>query len=398
VLYLIRFSIFLIYHHPWFILGGILIGGGAGLYFGGMTVAMLIEGVAWGIVIGGILENLKDIIAIISDLSSFIYSAYKNLRILFSRDPNEKVGPTGVLTNRYIRLNAPLVYTIYFENLANATIGAQIVNITDQLPKELNWTTFRLLNLKISNRTLDIPTNLQNYSYVMDLRPEINVTVEIQIRFNKITGFLSCNYKALDPISKELDRDGFLPPNKFPPTGEGAITFLVWPNSNLTTGTWINNSANITFDTNEIILTNTWSNLVDNDAPNSTLSVKSSALFANKLTITVSGEDLGAGIMYYDLYKRVKGESNYTFLMRTNLTQISIDCEFGKTYQFLVIATDWVGFVEQKSSEFDVEKQIRLEIKHIAIWTGLLGGMISIVIIPTIYLIRKRKLKTNPSV
>ena len=102
--------------------------------------------------------------------------------ILTSWDPNEKVGPDGILPGLdYVAPDAKLSYTIYFENdPVLATAPAQVVNITDPLDADLDLSTFELTELAFGSHVITLPSGLNYYTTTVDLQPEgTDLLVEI---------------------------------------------------------------------------------------------------------------------------------------------------------------------------------------------------------------------------
>ncbi len=193
-----------------------------------------------------------------------------------SFDPNEKHSSSGygdVETQRYILTGDTLEYAIFFENLPTAAAPAQEVIIHDQLPPEVDLSTFRLKEVGWAD--VLHPVGLQTYIYeghvfVSDYRPEVNALYRVDIFFSLDVLTRECQWvlRTINPETEDYPEDplaGFLPPN-VPETGigEGHISFTVRAKEEVPDGTPIENEATITFDTNEPIVTNTVFNLVGN--------------------------------------------------------------------------------------------------------------------------------------
>ncbi len=88
--------------------------------------------------------------------------------------------------------------------------------------------------------------------------------------FDIDTGVVSWIFRSLDPTTNQPTSNptaGFLPPDRNPPEGDGAVVFFVRPNDGLATNTRLANTASIVFDTNTAIDTPEWVNLVDRSSP-----------------------------------------------------------------------------------------------------------------------------------
>lgn len=196
-----------------------------------------------------------------------------SIPVWYSIDPNEKTGAKGTGADHFISGNAPLRYTIFFENMNTATAPAQQVAIEDYLDMaHLNFPTFNLETVAFGSHAINIPSGQSSFTQTVDLRPDNNLLLKIEINLDKNTGLLAWHFKSLDPLTGELPEDplaGFLPPNVNPPEGQGSVMFSVMLKNNVPSGTAITNNADIVFDYNDPIRTNDWVNVVDKGAPQS---------------------------------------------------------------------------------------------------------------------------------
>ena len=185
-------------------------------------------------------------------------------------DPNEKVGPQGFGTARWIDGEETLGYTVYFENVAAATAPAQQVAITDTLDSDLDWSSLVVTEVAFGDRVWPVVDG-QGGAYMVvaiaDYRPAVTKTwqVEIVAGLDYETGVLTFVLTTLDPETGELPEDplaGFLPPNDETGRGEGRVSFSAAPDAGLAVGTQITNQAEIVFDVEAPIWTNLWLNTI----------------------------------------------------------------------------------------------------------------------------------------
>ena len=188
--------------------------------------------------------------------------------VVSSSDPNDISGPQGVGVAKLINDTTPLSYQIRFENLPTATAPAQTVVITDQLdPTKVNLSTFSLGPIGFGSEILTPLAASSSYSAVVDLQPANDLLVEVDAALNLSTGLVTWTFTSLDPSTGQPTTNplaGFLPPDVTPPEGDGSVTFFVQPNSGLTTGTQIADSATIVFDNNAPLSTSQWVNTIAN--------------------------------------------------------------------------------------------------------------------------------------
>jgi uncharacterized repeat protein (TIGR01451 family) len=141
-------------------------------------------------------------------------------------DPNDiLVSPKGYGTEGYILPHQVLTYTVRFENVGN--FAAQNVEIVDELPKELDVNTFKM-----------IATSHEN------LRTEITGNI-VKFIFDGINLLSS---------SEEMNKS------------QGYVTFSIVPLVGLEEGTRIVNKATIQFDLNMPLSTNVLLNTIQSKA------------------------------------------------------------------------------------------------------------------------------------
>jgi hypothetical protein len=78
-------------------------------------------------------------------------------------DPNEKVGPAGWGEERFVPEDYPIHYTVRFENLPEAAAAAWIVDVTDQLSTDFDWTTLALDEIAFGETVLQLPDALTHF-------------------------------------------------------------------------------------------------------------------------------------------------------------------------------------------------------------------------------------------
>ena len=270
-----------------------------------------------------------------------------------SFDPNDKVGSKGANAGQYVSEQEPLRYLISFENLDTATAPAQEVVITDHLnPNLMDLSTLSLGPISFGDKIISPPSGQSNFATDVDLRPENNLLVRIKANFEVATNILTWRLTSIDPATGKLTTDplaGFLPPNtdEKAPQGSGGVLLTVMPKRDLTTGTEIQNSAQIIFDTNEPIDTPVWFNTIDNSLPESNVVLLPETQTTTQFELSWTGSDEGAGIKDYTVYVS-EDEGPYTpWITNTTDTTKTFTGKFGKSYRFYSIARDGVGNTEE---------------------------------------------------
>ena len=265
-----------------------------------------------------------------------------------SNDPNAKTtvgyGPLG-----FIPGEQPLLYTIYFENVASASAPAQRVVVTDQLLTGLDWATVELFAIGFNDRELLMPSGVWHYQTTTFVATDPN-PVRVQADFDPGTGIITWVMESVDPVTGREPADpyaGFLPPNKpeCNHCGEGFVSFLVWPNPGLTSGVQFENRARIVFDINPPIDTPEAVNTIDTTPPSSSVIALAPLTASTDFTVRWEGSDNtgGSGIAYYDVYVSVDGGALVPWFRSTTQTSAIFRGARGHTYGFYSLATDYVG-------------------------------------------------------
>ncbi len=189
---------------------------------------------------------------------------FHHIALVRPQDPNEKVGPDGLGSERLVNVDSALEYTIYFENVITATAPAQEVFITDALNPNLDWNTFQITEITFGEQIISVQEQGGQFyarSTTADYRAGVNKNwwVDINVQLNPVTGQASWIFRTLDSETGQLPDDplaGFLPPNDTTGRGEGHVSFAIRPKADTPAGTVLTNSAEIVFDTNPPIETN----------------------------------------------------------------------------------------------------------------------------------------------
>ncbi len=310
------------------------------------TVEEIVKNIAKGKKAFDGLENVKDCI------KAFLPpNPPKDLPIIPVRamDPNEKYGPTSFDTskNKYITKTSPFNYSIHFENDSAATAAAQAITIVDTLDKSVfNFSTFKLGSVTIGDTIINIPQGVKSYFTEIDLTKIGTYYVcRINAGLNELTGVATWTFETLEPSTFQLTTDalaGVLPPNVQSPKGQASVNFSVETYDTVSLNTAIDNRAQIYFDNNLPITTNTWHNKIDNIKPSSyvhLLPPKSDSVF----TIDWTGFDVPSGLFTYNIYYSINGDPFILLLNNTTNTSFQYHGLIDSTYSFYSIATDKAG-------------------------------------------------------
>ena len=269
---------------------------------------------------------------------------------VLSLDPNEKFGPDGAGALGYLQSGSRLFYSIGYSNRADATAPAQTVDIIDRLDTNVfDPQTVAFGPISFGQKRVVPDPQVKQFLQRVDLRPEVNLFVDVSGAVDLTTGIIEWHFTSIDPVTGKTPQDpttGFLPPNLSPPEGDGLVSFSVLPKGGLPSGTSLTNAATIQFDTNQAINTMTWTNTTDDVPPASTVlplpSVERSQIFE----VAWQGNDSGSGVKEFTILVSENGGPFTVWLADTALTSSLFAGSPGKTYAFVSVARDQVGNVE----------------------------------------------------
>ncbi len=283
-----------------------------------------------------------------------------------SVDPNTKIGPAGVGAANFTRGDAVTEYRVDFENDAHATAPAQRVDLTDQLSRNLDWSTLEFTEVGFGSTLVAVPAGSRYFR--TDVPVTLNGTtfqVEIELQINPNTGLITATLNSLDPATG-LPPDvltGFLPPEDGTGRGVGHVSYVAKPRPGLPTGTVIRNVALIRFDSLEIIGTDQVDDhdptkgtspaksaqaTLDNGAPASSVQALPAVTNAASFPVLWSGQDDagGSGVATYDVYVSDNGGPFTRWQAGTSQTQATYAGVVGHTYGFYSVTTDYVGLTQ----------------------------------------------------
>ncbi|HUH73676.1 MAG TPA: T9SS type A sorting domain-containing protein, partial [Chitinophagales bacterium] len=304
-------------------------------------------------------KQLKDLIDLLDEELNQKDPNDKKTRTVRSMDPNAIYGPEGILDPRFKRSENAMHYMITCENVDTASASAQVVTIVDTLnPEYFDLNTFSFGTVFIGNKVTRLLNFRTEFYGEVDLNPEIPLVARVIAKIDKITGVISWTFIGIDE-NGELPRDpfmGVLPPNTNPPFGEAGVNYTVRLRADVPNGTVITNVADIIFDENEPIRTNTWKNVVDIVAPTSTireLAVENDTII--KLAFT--GADDGSGVADYKVYVSTDN-GEWTPVGAVADDSLTLVGEPGRNYRFYVSTRDLVGNNENKDPISEAEISI----------------------------------------
>lgn len=266
-----------------------------------------------------------------------------------SKDPNMITGYTDPTGGNYIGLDVDQVYyVIEFENdPVMASASASSVIVENKLDNNMfDLSSLIPIDMQIGNKTIALPP-ARSFVMTNDMRPEVNCILETRFDYSEETGIGVWNFNSLDPVSLEPVQDfrqGFLPINDTSENGIGRIQYFVRLKKGLEHGAAISNSASITFDDNEPVVTPEWINITDYEAPVARIT-EQYEYNGSCYSFDVETSDIGSGVSTYDLYARTDKSQAWSVVM-SRLTGPHVEfytAEPIENVEFSVKATDCAG-------------------------------------------------------
>lgn len=275
-----------------------------------------------------------------------------NSRGVTSFDPNEKVGPRGFTSEHYISKEGNLNYTIFFENKKTAEASALEVFVKDTLDvTKFDFKTFSFSSVTFGETTAKVQEYAKEFKILVDLYPKKDIIVQVHGALDTIKGIVSWDFHSLDRVTMELTEDpdlGFLPPNVTGPEGEGNVTYSCKLKSTVVHDDLISNRASIVFDFNAPILTNTYTNRIDDRIPVSTVAALYQTQYDSTFVVSWSGNDLGSEISKYSIFVSTNNSEYMLWKVASEPSAADFIGKNGNTYKFYSLATDSIGFTETR--------------------------------------------------
>lgn len=276
-----------------------------------------------------------------------------------SNDPNDIYGYTAESGSHAVKDGqTDVYYRIEFENdTAFATASAHDIYVTDTLDaSKLDLSTFKPTRVRIGEKTAEL-TGDKNFVTTIDMRPGINAIAQVEGTYDEKKGIAKWHISSLDPMTMEQTKyvmDGVLPVN-FDGRGIGEVMYDISLKPGLAHGTEIRNRAGIVFDTNDVIMTPTWTNTIDRMKPVSRITKVEQVDGGPTALVSIEASDEGSGPWRYNVY--VQYDSGAWFLAAENVpadTTATVKVYEDMAHHFYCVATDMAGNVEEKEPAAEV--------------------------------------------
>jgi hypothetical protein len=269
-----------------------------------------------------------------------------------SLDPNDIHGYLSESGSHYMRQEIQnIYYEIEFENDTTlATAAAHTIIVRDTLDAaKFDLNSLAAHSVTIGDKRLDL-NGEQNFALTLDMRPELYVIAQINQDYDPATGIVEWTIQSLDPMTMEPTDNpyqGVLPVNYYG-NGIGFIDYSINLKQTFDDGTEVSNRAGIIFDQEDIIMTPTWTNIVDAVKPTSY--IQNVVPVDDSLSFSFVSSDNRSGVWYHSLYYRNESTELEWKVKVPKIVENNYLLHFDEyqTTEYLVMSVDSAGNVEDK--------------------------------------------------
>ena len=269
-----------------------------------------------------------------------------------SFDPNDIFGYTAESGSHYMRQEIQNIhYEIEFENDTTlATAAAHTIIVRDTLDAtKFDLNSLATYSVTLGDKRLDLNGEL-NFARTLDMRPELYVIAQINQDYDPATSIVAWTIQSLDPMTMEPTTDpnqGVLPINYYG-DGIGFIDYSINLLQAFDDGTEVSNRAGIIFDQNDVIMTPTWTNIVDAVKPVSY--IEEVTFEDDTLNFSFISSDNRSGVWYHTLYYRNDSTYQEWQVRKAQIFEnnFMLHLEDLQTTEYLVMAVDSAGNHEDK--------------------------------------------------
>ncbi len=258
-----------------------------------------------------------------------------------------------------------------------ATAPAQRVEVTNQLPTNLDWNSLEFTEFGFGDTIVPVPTGRTQFFITVGLTYNNKFfNVEVELSFDTGTGIVRAVFQSLDPATALPPEvlTGFLPPEDGTGIGQAHVSYSVMPKANLASGTELRNVALIRFDGQSFIATNQIDpqnaaagtspakealNTIDAGLPSSSVAPLP-AIRPGSFMVDWSGSDDASGIAGYNVYVSDNAGPFAVWQTNTVQTAATFTGQDGHSYAFYSTATDNVGHIEAVPTTADTSTTVHI--------------------------------------
>ena len=279
--------------------------------------------------------------------------ALSTTEAIASWDPNEIIGPDGVPDKSWVSINDRLPYTVTYENDISASAPAKYVKVVVPVHEKMDAATFQLGSFGFNSLTFTVPPATASYYQRLDCRDSLGLFVDVIAGYDVVNNHAFWEFQSIDPVTLLAPADplkGFLllQDSANQTYGHGFVNFSIKPVTTAQTLDTVLASAEIIFDSNEIIPTNIEKNTIDALPPVSSINDLPASTVNTEITITYTGSDdlNGSGVKWYSIFVSDNGGAPELYISNFRGADTTFIGVAEHTYKFYVTAADSTGNTE----------------------------------------------------
>ncbi len=281
------------------------------------------------------------------------YDPNSTTEAIASWDPNEIIGPDGAPDKSWVSINDRLPYTVTYENDISASAPAKYVKVVVPVHEKIDAATFQLGSFGFNSLTFTVPPATASYYQRLDCRDSLGLFVDVIAGYDVVNNHAFWEFQSIDPVTLLAPADplkGFLllQDSTNQTYGHGFVNFSIKPVTTAQTLDTVLASAEIIFDSNEIIPTNIEKNTIDALPPVSSINNLPASTVNTEITITYTGSDdiNGSGVKGYSIFVSDNGGAPELYISNFRGADTTFIGVAEHTYKFHVTATDSTGNIE----------------------------------------------------
>ncbi|MCA9266431.1 MAG: hypothetical protein KDA60_21375, partial [Planctomycetales bacterium] len=250
----------------------------------------------------------------------------------------------------FLPANQSLPYTINFQNPPEAGSYVHEVRVVQSLDQHLDSRTFRLGDIRIGNKNIDIPSGRGVYQADIDFTETDGFILRVSAGIDLFENEVSWLLQAIDPVTGAVIQDpnrGLLPPNNALGDGFGFVSYTISADDDIATGDVITAQARVLFEGAAPEDTEIVSQTIDAAAPITQLDVVRipGATPNFEIRWNATDDENGSGFKHVTLYV-AENQGDFTIWMRQLTDSVGTEVfigEPGVVYEFLALSTDLAG-------------------------------------------------------
>ncbi|HOK77368.1 MAG TPA: putative Ig domain-containing protein, partial [Verrucomicrobiota bacterium] len=254
-------------------------------------------------------------------------------------------GPSGFGSQNMVPGGTPLPFIINFENPANARQAVNTLRLYVQMDPNLDVRTFKLGDLFLGDIQVHLPGDLGAFTGEFDFIEERGFLLRVTAGMDVVTRTAMWVITAIDP-------DTGLPTTRedlgvLAKGARGSAGYSIEAHWEAPTAVQLRTTVRAFYNEDAPFVSSPVTQTLDNAAPTSSVQVRDLGNGSYELAWSGQDEPGGSGLKDYTVYVSSDGVIYSAFLRRTTQTTATYTGFAGEKMQFLVLACDNAGNVQQ---------------------------------------------------